>query len=108
VRQAQRRGPHLPLRLRLPLAQAQDLPLVEAFPAPIMRWTELLYGPAFRQHGSFALRENGGGTARVGPASAAAAPERLKRQDSCAPTGRQQLLQPCVPAPPKRRLCPPF
>jgi len=37
---------------------AADVPGVEPFPQPIMRWTERLYASVFGRYGAFALREN--------------------------------------------------
>ena len=38
---------------------ARLLPQVEAYPRPLMRYTEELYRHAFGQYGDFRLRENG-------------------------------------------------
>jgi len=51
-------------RLRHPwypglLPQSKQLPDVDPFPAPIMRWSEGFYAPVFSPHGDFKLRQHG-------------------------------------------------
>ena len=53
--------PHCPSLL----TQGSDLPLVEPFPQPIMKWTETFYNSVFKQHGEFRLRENGEGAFKL-------------------------------------------
>lgn len=41
------------------IMQQQSLPGVEAYPRPVMQYTEDLYRSVFGSHGAFWLRENG-------------------------------------------------
>ena len=48
---------------------AQAAPDVQAFPAPLMRWSGLFYSGVFAEHADFGLQENGArcAAARVAP-----------------------------------------
>lgn len=41
------------------VVEGRDLPEVECYPRPVMRWTETFYSPLFALHGDFQLREHG-------------------------------------------------